>query len=464
MSGGLSSKAKLHYANVLSAGSSTLEQFKKHVDGALTFHVDINAKSYKKGLTLLVAVIDSLKETKHPFDGEDYIERKKVTLAKVNYLLQKGANINAWDGERRTPLEAAVASHELDLVKICVENGARINERNSMGLTALQASNGFEDAGIFDYLRAEDEFRDCFKEFARLCLEHSLEDMKSYVNRWWKGKVAFDRNVPGYAHQPLANAISSYNFRDNSLPEEHRIAAVQDKVNYLLELGADINMPDKYGWTPLKSALELKKLELVKLCVDNGADPTDQSYLYWAARCEDSAIFDYLCDKGATIEDHGQLLLNAVGFYNVDVVKTLLSKPGPGMLYETGEIAVPGTGYVPVNLLSNAFFVDEYDPLEGDDLDKKLECCRLLIEAGSTIEAKPLGIMMKDLSDKRRKFLDQFVAIVAKHGNPKQQAALITVGLIDRLYRETPKGNALTFGALLADSRLGPVLTPGDFV
>lgn len=53
-------------------------------------------------------------------------------------LLAHGADINEVDGERGTPLHAAVDYHRLDMARLLLHSGADMATADSKGRTALQ--------------------------------------------------------------------------------------------------------------------------------------------------------------------------------------------------------------------------------------------------------------------------------------------------------------------------------------
>ena len=80
----------------------------------------------------------------------------------------------------------------------------------------------------------------------------------------------------------------------------------RDVVKLLLDHGADANVSDSYGRTPIFYAASAKDLEIIGLLVDKGADvnakaESDQTPLMTAAADGDVATINYLIDRGANI-------------------------------------------------------------------------------------------------------------------------------------------------------------------
>ena len=45
------------------------------------------------------------------------------------------------------------------------------------------------------------------------------------------------------------------------------------EVSSLIEMGADVNKKDKHRWSPLMMAVRFRNHKIVKILLDNGADP-----------------------------------------------------------------------------------------------------------------------------------------------------------------------------------------------
>ncbi len=108
------------------------------------------------------------------------------------------------------------------------------------------------------------------------------------------------------------------------------------EIMSLIEQGADINVKDDDGWTPLIYASRLGHLDLVKYLVENGADVSVKDGIEgWTALIHasikgDVDIVKYLVENGAEVNtqsDSGETALDrAVQLNNVDVVSYLQSK------------------------------------------------------------------------------------------------------------------------------------------
>ncbi|WP_265042336.1 ankyrin repeat domain-containing protein, partial [Wolbachia endosymbiont (group B) of Melanostoma mellinum] len=94
----------------------------------------------------------------------DYLEEEKKKL--IRYLLDEGANVNALDSFRNTPLHK---SHEKEVTQILLDAGANVNKRNSCGNTPLHESCYKEVIQILLDADANPFIKDHYGKTARDC-------------------------------------------------------------------------------------------------------------------------------------------------------------------------------------------------------------------------------------------------------------------------------------------------------
>jgi len=142
-------------------------------------------------------------------------------------------------------------------------------------------------------------------------------------------------------------------------------------VLQLLQQGANIEATGRFGDTPLLRAIQMEKVEMVRLLLEKGADANSRGgvALAMAADQGNMEMVRLLLDKGANPEGKdgfgGTALLKAVERGNIDVVKLLLDKGA-------NTEAKSGNGPTALHLAAT----------RGDT-----EVVKLLLEKGANIDA-----------------------------------------------------------------------------
>lgn len=209
--------------------------------------------------------LDKVKELLDKGEDPDSADQNDVTILMdaaslndynmVKLLLDHGANPNLYGLERQTPLMFAINS-DISILQLLIERGANINYTDIYGNSALM------------YLNANTNKKKV------------LEKIKLFVS---KGANLNIQNIYG------SNILFFYYD-----PESEE---------YLLKNGADPNVLDKSGNSPLIGAVKDRDLNRIKLLLDYGADinviPNSKiSALHEAVSNNDLEIADYLLAKG----------------------------------------------------------------------------------------------------------------------------------------------------------------------
>ena len=217
-------------------------------------------------------------------------------------LLQHGADINGRNRDGNTALHLAVFLGRAETADLLLKNGADVNSKNDDGATPpdlfavpwemtrfMSGPLGIElereqvEAGkakIREILSADDRFRvetlpnpqDDSKNLWAAARAGDLEAIKHYI------KEGGDVNALDQIFQISAMSWSV-------------LHGQTDAVRFLIENGADVNIKNADGSTPLHSAAFLGKSDIAKLLLENGADaqarnnddatPTDALSLNW---------------------------------------------------------------------------------------------------------------------------------------------------------------------------------------
>lgn len=177
-------------------------------------------------------------------------------------MLEKGQDINAVDEKGRTAVMAATYANQPDAVAVLIEHGANINIQDDLLNTP------------FLYAGAEG-----LLEIARLTLEAGAD--QAIINRYGgnalipaseKGHVEMvefllqhaDQNVNHINHLGWTALLEAVILTDGS-------KQYQEIVALLIQHGADVNLPDNDGITPLQHAKSKGYKEIEALLVKEGA-------------------------------------------------------------------------------------------------------------------------------------------------------------------------------------------------
>ncbi|WP_288694982.1 ankyrin repeat domain-containing protein [uncultured Brachyspira sp.] len=297
----------------------------------IKYGADVNTKNYE-GTSLLdvsYRISESFDKNKEMFkilvengfdlesrikaDRSDYdytplmIAVYKKDYDMVKYLLDKGANSNTANNEKKTALTIANDYGKFDISKLLIQQGANINTQDEHGLTALMNA-----AMIGDY------------EMVKFLLENGA-NINTKDN---------DGNTELY-----------YNIRYDHYEKEEMLENAKKIFNLLIKYGADVNTKDNYGASLLDTAytteLALNR-EMFKVLVENGFDlesrikggehsPADYDYtpLMIAALRNDYDMVKFLVEKGADVnieDDDGDTALDMAENLELREIADILKK------------------------------------------------------------------------------------------------------------------------------------------
>jgi ankyrin repeat protein len=166
----------------------------------------------------------------------------------LKLLVQRGADVNAADGEGRTALMSASSKGGLEETKYLLDSAGNVNTRDNIGVTALilAAENGHAD-------------------LVNLLLDKGA-DLKAKDNSGWTALMcAADRGH--------ANVVGLLKAKGDevTLPVAALIGD-RPEVEHFIEAGSDINMSVADGLTALIAAALRGNTSLVDLLLKKGAD------------------------------------------------------------------------------------------------------------------------------------------------------------------------------------------------
>ncbi|MHC4905690.1 MAG: ankyrin repeat domain-containing protein [Planctomycetota bacterium] len=149
-------------------------------------------------------------------------------LEAVMYLLSKDVDVNVQDAEGMTPLCFSVAAGNIEITKKLLDAGARLDVTDNLGLSPLNWAITQEEtvAGKYELIR-----------------------------------ILIDKGAP------INGTEKSYP------PVFSAIGAQSDKaLEILIQNGADVNILNSTGETPLMQAIRSENIEGFRILLENGAD------------------------------------------------------------------------------------------------------------------------------------------------------------------------------------------------
>lgn len=189
------------------------------------------------------------------------VEGKEVD--RVRDLLDKGVDINAQDTQGRTAIMIATYANDVEMVKVLIAEGADVDIQDNM------LNNPFLYAGAEGYM-----------EILKLMIVAGADP--TITNRYG-GVALIPASEHGYVEvvkELLTNTKTDVN-HVNNLGWTALLEAIilndgsekqQQTIRLLIEHGADVNLADKDGVTPLEHAREKGYKEIEEILLEAGAN------------------------------------------------------------------------------------------------------------------------------------------------------------------------------------------------
>jgi len=200
---------------------------------------DVNAKD-KHGDTPLISASGAW----YALHKKDKSEREKLlddAAETVKLLLEHGAKVNETDNDGFSALMFS-ASSTPKIVMLLLKHGAEVNAKNNYGDTAL-----FQAAGASK------------PDIVELLIKHRAD-----VNA--KDKDGWTAIIP-------ASMVSSAAFTHDQAEKQKRFDDAAKVVKLLIDKGADVNVKDAYvGATALMHASMIGAIPVAKILIAKGAD------------------------------------------------------------------------------------------------------------------------------------------------------------------------------------------------
>src|ERR1700733_1759841 len=227
----------------------------------------IYAAMAKEGPTihaLLAAGADPTAKTKSGDSALLFVARRG-DLAAAKILIEAGADLNDPNADGFTPLMAAARIGDPVLVRLFIENGANASGRNRDGWSPLTfgALGGSVEVG-------------------RLIIEAGADvNSQSWDEAWTPSLQAAENRQHGFMRFLIQNGADVDAKTKNGTTalilsareDETDMTADLQAVEILLRSGANPNLADASGVTPLMIAARCEGSDLVRLLLQFGADP-----------------------------------------------------------------------------------------------------------------------------------------------------------------------------------------------
>lgn len=206
-------------------------------------------------------------------------------IVKVKDLLEKKVNINSKDQFGRTALHAVSAGGHLEITKLLLKRGAKVNVQIGRGWTI----------------------------FGKAIIKGDLKEAEYLLNHKWRDLIA-------EGETPLHIASR---------------AGHLEIVKLLIENGASLNIKEANGDTPLHNAINGKHLEIVQLLIEKGSNVNEKGAfaltpIHTAFDSSQEEIIKLLLNKGSDVntkDNREQTVLHkAVSLGNLEITKLIVAK------------------------------------------------------------------------------------------------------------------------------------------
>ncbi|CAH0046457.1 unnamed protein product [Clonostachys solani] len=241
----------------------------------------------------------------------------------VDVLLKHGADINAQDIKKMTPLHHAAQIPEAgDVVRRLVERGANVGVKNMQGETALACAIDSYSSEVVEFLLKQGASPNCVNRFGVPVIQEAIErqaidlvqalldhgartNMPSPDGQTATHFAALVGNID--IMKLLFRFCAEFNVQDSRGCTPLMVAVAVNSypvVELLLKMGAFVNASDKKRGTPLHIAADKGSVPIAKLLIAHGAalnarDSLKRTALNIASFRGHAGVVDYLLERGA---------------------------------------------------------------------------------------------------------------------------------------------------------------------
>lgn len=175
----------------------------------------------------------------------------------VKLLLELGADVDARDTSGRTPLILACQYSRVSVVKVLIAHGAEINAKDQVGITPLIKVSSVGNRGLVDFLISCGADVRARTIDGRSALHFACERFNVPVARLLLSKGAEVDAETKRGGTPLLHVTCAQCAPRDCGPEQTSL------VKLLLNAGADPEVVDVDGYSPLECALKHARPEAV---------------------------------------------------------------------------------------------------------------------------------------------------------------------------------------------------------
>ena len=202
-----------------------------------------------------------------------YEVAEKGNIKVVKQHLAAGTDVNAKDDEGMTPLHLAAHADHKKIVELLIAKGADVNAKDNMGFTPLMVRSTKE---IGELLIAKGADVNAKNDSGRTCLHSSDKEFAELLIAKGADVNAKDKDD----ETPLDWCIKRGNKETADLLRKHggKYGTIHgavgggdiEVIKVFLAAGADVNVKNDYGETPLDWAIQFKRTEIANLLRKHG--------------------------------------------------------------------------------------------------------------------------------------------------------------------------------------------------
>lgn len=285
-----------------------------------------------------------------------HLAARGVHFEIMEYLIQKGADVNAKDNNQIYPIVSVTVRNHPQALKLLIDNGAKTDVTDNEGnyIIHIAARYGFiEEIKILlengSYLEIKDSYQrtplivasreggdfETIKYLIEKGADINAVDKYGYTPislAAWRGyenivnllldknavitssgkegrkllQYACDKNLFRLYAKITLEGGDIFSLNSNFQTPMHwaSIGGAEKIIKDLMKKGLPVNSKDIYGWTPLHYACYFGRDSVVEMLIENGAGldektPLNETPLYLAHLKENQNITDILTSKGA---------------------------------------------------------------------------------------------------------------------------------------------------------------------